>query len=222
MEIIDKANIYDPDNAGIIFTSVALFVLQSVLALMDTNTFIKEFGVADATDTLITKARFYYSYFAGYMTYFLKLTVSLFSLLILLTVIRAGILAIWSILRPIQGNKTDEFRGSMYSMLKIAAKNNALWVLGVYHMDRFFTNALVFTPLLILLITLGFCIFIYERKSLEKNKDEDNDIQRVHNILNTMHHHHMFFLVFVVFAVIIYVVSNYVTTFARINPLTDT
>jgi hypothetical protein len=87
-------------------------------------------------------------------------------------------------------------------------------------MDRFFTNALVFTPLLILLITLGFCIFIYERKSLEKNKDEDNDIQRVHNVLNTMHHHHMFFLVFAVFAVIIYVVSNYVTTFARINPLT--
>lgn len=220
MEIIDKANIYDPDNVGIIFVSVALFVLQTVLALMDTNTFIKDFGVGDATDSIISKARFYYSYFAGYMTYFLKLTVSLFSLLILLTVIRAGVLAIWNILRPVQAGKGDEFRGSMYSMLKIAAKSNALWVLGVYHMERFFKTFLVFSPLLILLITLGFSIFLYERKSLEEMKDEEN-IQRVHNVLNTLHHHNMFFLVFAVFAVIIYIVSNYVQTFARINPLSD-
>jgi hypothetical protein len=219
MEIIDIDDIYDPVNVQKILVSVALFTLQSVLALIDTNTYIKDFGVADATDSIITKGRFYYSYFAGFMTFFLKLSVSLISLFILITVIRAGIVGIWNIMRPIKGTQEDEFRGSIYSLFKIAAKSNMLYILGIYHLEGFWRTFLIYSPIIILFITLGYALFVYERKALEETRDSEGDLPKVHSILNTLHHHHMFFIVIVVFILIFYTFGSYANKYYEIHPV---
>jgi hypothetical protein len=218
MEIIDQMDLYNPYNTLPILVSIVLFCLQTVLALIDANTYIKDSGIAD---TVISKGKFLYSYIAGYFTYILRLTVQAFSLYILLTIIRIAIVTIFNILRPLTGGGqgADEFRGSLFYKLKVALKNNALWILGFYLLDMFFIAFFVFGPLLILFITIGFAALIYNPQDIKRIDEEEGETEKAMKMLNTVHHQMMFFITLLVVMLIMYIIGVFARKFAAMNPL---
>lgn len=218
MEIIDQMDLYNPDNTIPILISIVLFSLQTILALIDANSYIKDAGIAD---TVISKGKFLFSYIAGYFTYILRLTVQAFSLYILLTVIRIAIVTIFNILRPLTGGGkgADEFRGSLFYKLKVALKNNALWILGFYMLDMFLMAFFVFGPLLIIFIIIGFAVLIYNPSAIKRVDEEEGETEKAMKMLNTIHHHMMFFISLVVVMLIMYIIGVFARTFAAMNPI---
>lgn len=219
MEIVDKPNLYSPDNFRFVFVAVFLYILQTIITLLDTNTYIKEVGISNIGDSIISKAKFYLSYFSGYITYFLKTVVGLIGLWILLTVIRCAFVVIFNIAKPLgEGAKLmEEFRGTMFQKLKTAMKDNATLILGMMFIDRFFVKFLVFGTSLLLVLMVGMAFFLYERKALMVML-EDNDIERVQSTLNTIHHHCMFFLMILIIVLIVSVVRTFVSVYSYENP----
>lgn len=219
MELINKMELYSPNNAIPVLVSIALFALQTVLALMDTNTYIKDMGIID---TVISKGKFLYSYVAGFYTYFIKLTVQLFSLFVLVSVIRVVVVTVFNILRPLpggaMGKAAEEFQSSMFAKIKEALKSNILWLLGIYLIDRFLASFAIFGPVLLFFAIMGFSLIMYYPKGIQPLMDEGEDESAV-QILNTYHHHMMFFISLVVTALILYILSLYALIFAYLNPV---
>lgn len=217
MELIDNMDLYNPDNAIPVLVSIVLFTLQTVIALIDTNTYIKDIGIGD---TVISKGKFYYSYISGYMTYFLKLTMSMLSLYILLSLIRIAIVTILNILRPFGANfkATEEFKQTIFFKLKVALKNNALWILGMYFIEKFFMMFLLWIPLLIALITLGYAFFVYPQEPMKAYEDNgDNEIALQNG--NTIHSHMMFNVSVFVAITVAYMLGMFAKKFAEQNPV---
>lgn len=219
MEMISVQDMYNPDHAIPILVSILLFILQTIVALIDTSTYIKDIGIGDR---VISRGKFLYSYIGGYFTYFLKVTVMLFSLFILLTVIRSAVVTIFNIIRPLVGegaaSMEASLRGSMYDKLKEALKENALWLMGIYFIDMFIFAFTIFGPLFFFFIILGFSILIYDvggLKELEENGENEKALQ----VLNTVHHHMMFFMSICIAILIIYMTGLFSHNFAEFNPL---
>lgn len=221
MEIVDQPNLYDVNNVYPILTSILIFILQTVLTLLDTNSYVKEVGISNMGDSIISKAKFYLSYFSGYITYVLKTIVGLVGLWVLLTVIRCSFVIIFNLAQPLaEGAKlAEEFRGSMFYKLRVAMQSNAMYVLGMMFIDRFFAKFLIFGPLLILLAMVGISFFMYERKAM-LTMLEEGELDKAQGILNTMHHHCMFFLMIVIIVIIVSVVRTYTNVFGVLNPTT--
>ena len=219
MEIVDKPNLYDIGNAWPMIISVSIFILQSVISLIDTNMYVKDVGITDMTSSIVSKARFYMSYVSGYITYVLKTAVSLFGIWVLLTVIRASIVVIFNLVKPIgEGAKlAQEFQGTIFYKLKVSFKSNAMFVLGMFFIEKFFVKFLVYGILIMLLSLVGIAFFLYERKQL-LNMMDDGELEKTQHILNTLHHHMMFYMVCIVFIIISSVVRTYTRTFDNLNP----
>ena len=219
MEMISIHDMYNPDNAAPVIVSILLFILQSIVALIDTNTIVKDIGIGDS---VITRGKFLYSYISGYFTYFLKVTVLLFTLYVLLTIIRAAIVTIFNIIKPLSSGSAAQMdadlRGSMFQKLKEALKENAMWLMGIYFIDMFIYAFVVFGPLIFFFIIVGYCIIIYDPRSLRK-MEEDGENEKALQILNTIHHHIMFFLTICIAILIIYMIMLFGHNFAEFNPL---
>jgi hypothetical protein len=216
MEIVDNMDLYNPHNVIPLVISILLFVLYVVITLIDTNIFIKEYGIGDE---VIGTGKFLYSYVAGYFVFFLKLATSMMTLYILLSLIRIAIVAIFNIFRPIAlgGAGADDFKGTIFGKVKTALKNNALWILGIYMFERFLMSFIIYAPILILLIIIGYGWRIYNYKSL-KELEELEQNEEVLRALKTTHNHMMFLLSIFVSILIIYIVGVYVQTFNLKNP----
>ena len=219
MEIIDKPNLYDIGNAWPMIISVALFILQTIISLIDTNMYIKDAGISNLGDSIVSKAKFYMSYISGYITYILKTSVSLFGLWVLLSVIRASIVVIFNLVIPVGegASLAQEFRGTMFYKLKVALKSNAMFIFGMFFIDKFFVKFLVFGTVIMLLSLVGVAFFMYERKQLITML-EDGELEKTQRILNTMHHHMMFYIMCLVIIIITSIVRTYSRTFEALHP----
>ena len=217
MEIIPIQDMYNGDNAVIVIISICLFILNTILALIDTNTYIKDIGIGDR---VISKGKFLYSYIGGYFTYFLKLTIMIFTLYILLTFIRIAVVTVFNIMKPLSGDgASDMTKGlakNLFEKYKEAIKNNALWLMGMYFIDMFLMSFLVFCPILIFLLILGFSILIYENKSM-KDMEDNGENEKALQILNTVHHHMMFFMSICIAIIILYIIGVFSHNFTLFN-----
>lgn len=215
MGFIDNMDIYKPEHAFQVFISIALFVLYAIITLMDTHFYIKDMGIGDQ---IISTGKFIYSYMAGYFAFFLKVTVALASLWILLSIIRVAIIVIFNIFKPVSlgGSGVSEFNKSMSSKIATGLKDNAVWILGFCMVEKFVMTFAAFGPVLFLFITLTYGIRIYNEKSL-KRQDEEGDKEVVLKAINTTHHHMMMLLSLVVTSIIVYLASVYLENFHAKN-----
>lgn len=211
MEIVDNMDLYKPQNAIPIIVSVLLFILYGVITMMDTNIFIKEYGIGDE---VIGIGKFLYSYVAGYFTFFLKLVTSMLTLYVLLSIIRVSVIVIFNVLRPVAlgGAGEEDFKGSIFGKAKTALKNNALWILGIYLVDKFIISFVFTAPVLLFLMLIGFALRLYNYNFLMDLKDNDENEEAL-RILGTTHHHMMFLLSVIFAIVVIYIFGIYVFTF---------
>jgi len=207
--------LYNADNAIPILVSIVLFTLQTVLALIDTNTYIKDMGIID---TVISKGKFLYSYVAGFYTYFIKLAIQMVSLFILISIIRVLVVTIFNLLRPLSSSAigANQFESTMFGKLKEALKNNILWLLGIYLIDRFMASFMVYGPVLLLFAIMGFSLIIYYPKGIQPLMEDGEDESAI-QMLNTYHHHMMFFMSLVTTTLILYILSCYVLMFTNLN-----
>lgn len=180
---------------------------------MDINSYIKDFGIADGT---ISKGRFLYTYVAGFFTYLIKISMSLLSIYMLLSVIRCVlVVAFFIIFVGVDSPMT------VGKILFDALKDNTFYVFSVYRMESFVQLLLITAPIMVLLTLAGFAIMIYNSDALQELEDSDQ-LPRTLNILNTMHHHMMFFLSSVIALAITGLVIAYVVILYQKNPALDT
>jgi hypothetical protein len=217
MEIVPIQDMYNGDNATAVVISIVLFILNTIVALIDTNTYIKDSGIGDR---VISKGKFLYSYIGGYFTYFLKITVMIFTLYILLTIIRIAVITIFNIMKPLSGDgaagMSSSLSKTLFDKYKEALKDNALWLMGIYFIDMFLVVFVVFAPLLIFFIILGFSILIYENGSM-KDMEDNGENEKALQILNTVHHHMMFIISICVAILILYMIGLFSHNFAGYN-----
>ena len=217
--MIDIPHIYEPDNALPLMVACVFFFLYTILALIDTNTIIKDMGIADE---IVSRGKFFYSYISGYLTYFFKITVTLLKLWLLVSLIRAAILILFNLLRPFgvgaSANAAEaQFKSSMYQLIQGSLNNNVLWILGIYKMDLSFRTFLVFAPVLLFSVLIGYSILIYDTKKL-KEMEEEGEGDEVLQVLNTYHNHTYFLLVLLVILCIVNVMALYIKTFSVYHP----
>lgn len=215
----DMPIIYEPENALPLIISCVLFFLYTILTLIDTNTLVKDSGIANE---VISRGKFFYSYLMGHFTYFFKLTFTLFKLWILVSLIRAGILIIFNLLKPFgvgqSANAAEaDFKGSMYMLIKESLNNNTFWILGLYKMELSYRTYLLFAPLLFFGVLIGYSILIYDTKKL-REFEEVSEEEEVLQVLNTYHSHTFFLLVLLVILCLVNVTTMYVHSFSIYHP----
>lgn len=194
-------------NVVPVAVSIFIFLMYSLITLIDTNTAIREFAVGGEP---VSSFKFLYSYLAGLYTYFLKITTSLFTLYLLVTIIRVGIVVIFNIFRPtgsgVSANSiAQDYQNDMFSKVKHAMRDNGVWIFGLYLMDRFLVFFLAYSPILFVLILLMYSIRIYNSKKIIAMTDTDKRTR----VVNTMHNQTMFFFVFTIVTIIAYFIYQY-------------
>ena len=190
--------------------SMSFFILHGIISLIETNMFIKDIGMGDQ---VISSTKFFYSMFAGYFSWFLRVMLSLLLLWALLGVIRSGIVGI---IKPIQSedaNFTDEFsntiRGAMSDMV--------FYTLGMFLIESCVTTFAAYGPYIFLVIIFSFCMIMYQQQPL-KYMEEKGKSERVVNCLNTTHHHTMMLFTLVVLSITLYVINKYLQKYSMLNP----
>lgn len=196
--------VFHPDNIIPVVVSIFLFLMYTLITLIDTNTAIREFAVGGEA---VSSFKFLYSYLAGLYTYFLKLTTSLFTLYLLLTMIRVAIVVIFNIFRPVDSASSANaealaYQGDMFSKVKEAMRNNGLWIFGLYMVERFLVFFLAYSPILFLLILVVYSAKIYNQKKIIAMDDPEKRTR----VVSTLHSQTFFFLVMCILLVISYFV----------------
>jgi hypothetical protein len=216
MGFIDSIDIYTPENAIPVVTSMFLFIMYTVITLMDANEYIKELGIGD---NVISTGKFIYTYIAGYFTYILKTTVSMISIWVLLSIVRVALVVIFNIFRPVAlgGAGAADFSKSMSGKIGTALKNNALWILGFFMINKFLVTFLAYGPIFVLLITFAYGIRIYNYETLRR-QEKDGETEPALRALMTTHHHMMITLSLFVIMLIGYLAMLYINTFNIVNP----
>ena len=201
---IPEIDIYDKVNYTPMIVSIALFFLYMLVTIVDINTAIKEFAISDGA---VSSFKFLYSYIAGFVMFFIKITISLFTLYLLLTIIRISIVIIFNVFRPVAESSLGraEFQQDLFTKVKHAISNNALWVFGIYFMEKFIGIFMALTPILFTLIILTYSIRVYISKRVATMQDQE----KVVRVMGTLHNQTMFFMVFCIFSTFIYFVQRF-------------
>lgn len=206
MSFIKDEDLYSLENTTPVLIGIIFFAFQSVITLMDVNTYIKDFGISEGT---ISRGRFLYTYVSGFLTYIIKITLALLTIYVLLSIIRCALVITFFILTG------EETSNSVGKMLRDALQNNLFYVYSIYLFDGFMYMFLAAAPVLMLTILAGFAILIYNASSIQELED-NNKSERALNILNTLHHHMMFFIAVTVVCLIIAMIGTYISElFAR-------
>lgn len=198
-------DVYQGYNMIPVAVSIFIFLMYTITTLIDTNSAIKEFAI---TGEPVNSFKFLYSYLAGFFTYFLKITASLFSLYLLLTLVRIAIVVIFNVFRPIGSpDAASEFKIDMFTKVKQAMKNNGVWIFGLYMLERFLVFFLAYAPLLFVLLLAMYATKIYVPKRMRAMQEDE----KVTQSMLTLHNQTMFFLVLCVLMVLFYFVYTYTT-----------
>lgn len=199
----DDIDVYNTNNIIPVAVSIFIFLMYTITTLIDTNTAVKEFYVGSEP---VGAFKFIYAYLAGFFTYFLKITSSLFTLYMLLTLVRIAIVVVFNVFRPLGSpDAAAEFRADIFTKVKHAMKNNGLWIFGLYMLERFLVFFLAYSPLLFVLVLILYAAKIYRSKSLRAMEDQE----KVTKAILTMHNQTMFFLVSCILIVLFYFVFTY-------------
>lgn len=201
--------IYEKGNFLKMIVSITFFSLHIIIALIETNLFIKDIGIGDQ---VISNAKFFYSLFSGYFSWFFRMLTSLLMLWILLAVVRSSIIGVINVFR-VTGNSTTDFANT----IRGAASDTVLYTLGMFLIKGSIPFFGVYAPYILLMIMLSYCVLMYQRDALQRMEEKElND--RVINSLNTIHHHTMMVMTMLIISITVYLVFRYVKQFLEQNP----
>ena len=203
----DVINIYK--NPGAFLVSGTLFILYTILTLIDVNDIIKSYNVLDLGST--TRGTMVYSYISGYYIFVLKLLITILTVFVLVTIIRISVVVVLSLFKlriQMQGGGATEikrsYEGGSDDLIMAAVNSNFKLFLGFFtvpSMAYFIFIFLVLLPLLLFFAILAIVQF-YDKPRIQSEVTES-----VHtaSILNTNHHYLMFIISALITTALIYI-----------------
>jgi len=201
--------IYEQGNFLKMIVSITFFSLHIVIALIETNLFIKDIGIGDQ---VISNGKLFYSLFSGYFSWFFRMLVSLLMLWLLLAVVRSSIIGLINVFRT-TGNSTSAFANT----IRGAASDTILYTLGMFLIQGSLMFFGAYAPYIFLMIMLSYCVLMYQREALQRMEEKQLTV-RVINSLNTIHHHTLMVMTTLVISITVYLVIRYVKHFLELNP----
>lgn len=185
--------IFTSDYMPFVLVSFILYLLYSIVTLIDTNMYIKDVGIGEV---IVTKAKFIYSYIAGYLVYILRLIVSLLLLYILITVIRIAIVVILTMLTPVANPST--FNQQIFNIIKAACRENAITALGPLFIDNYFKITFFLVLPFLIFYSLIYALVIYKPNGIKEAIEDQQNQDKGMYMLNTFHSFMMFTIVCIV------------------------
>lgn len=203
MGLHDIIDMYKPNKGPAFCISMVFFFMYMILQLIDLNTFIRGMDVLDVNKT--SRTTIIFSYIVGYFYFFIKLTLQLLTLVILVTIIVWAIIGMTHMLVSSQEggfSSAAELRGGSANGLGLKMKNSATtvveYILGVYFLRHFYLIFLVIIPILLIFFVIMFSQF-YDKQIIVK-RDQDNVVR----IMATNHN----FMILVITALVVFAITN--------------
>lgn len=198
MSLAESIDIYSPSALMAVMLSGTLFLLYSVINLIDMNGYIKDFNILDVGTC--TRATMIYAYIAGYYMFLLKVIIALVTLFILTLIIRIAVSTIIDIFAPKPGQAGGAaaiHAGAIASanlMSVEVVRSNLKYILGYITLRTFVILFLVIIP-----IFLFFAIFAYSKFYNQEHIQSENN-NEAPKIMST-HHNFLIYLIVSLFAI---------------------
>jgi hypothetical protein len=198
MSLADSIDIYSPSALMAVMLSGTLFLLYSVINLIDMNGYIKNFNILDVGTS--TRAMMIYAYISGYYMFLLKVVIALVTLFILTLIIRIAV----STIIDIFSNKKDQSGGaaeihagaiaSAHLMSVEVVRSNLKYILGYITLNTFVILYLIIIP-----VFLFFGIFAYLKFYNQEHVQSENN-NEAPRIMAT-HHNFLVYLIVSLFTI---------------------
>ncbi len=187
MQLNEALGVYDPIYLKAFMVSATLFLLYSIINLIDLNGYIKEFNILDVAST--PRGRFVFAYMGGYFMFILKVVLALLTLFILLLIIRIAVSTLIYVFTAIKKEKQVGGAGPLASKLAAdvmnkvqeAVSSNMRWLLGFITCKPFIIIFLVIVPIFLFFVLLAYSMFYNPEHIQEVNMTEAPRIMLTHH-----------------------------------------
>lgn len=187
MQLNEALDIYNELYLKVFAVSATLFLLYSIINLIEMNKYIKDFNILNIEET--SRGRFIYSYMAGYFMFVLKVILALVTLFILLLIIRVAIATLISVFTAINKKKqkggastiADSLKTETLNKVEQAVSSNMRLILGFVTTKPFIIIFLVIVPIFLFFVLLAYSTFYNPEHIQEVNKDESGRIMLTHH-----------------------------------------
>jgi hypothetical protein len=202
-EVFQLLDVYNKDNAVAVIFSMGLFFLYVLVALMETYIVQQDYGVGTS---IVTRVKFILTYTFGHYLFFMKITMLLIGLYLLLTIIRIVVVITFNLLAP-TGTKSSffatnaAFQGGIFEKVVYIMINNALWLMSFYVLENFMKIMVVTIPIIMLFASVSYAINMYHGDKLRQLSATEQAAA-----LGTMHHEMYFTEVMFVIGAVAYLV----------------
>ena len=200
MELTDALGTYDPTMVKAFFVSAILFLLYSVINLIDTSSYIKDYNILDINST--PRGRLVYAYMSGYFMFILKAVLALVTLFVLILIIRIAVATLIHIFTAIKKKKQKGGAGMIASSMvegtmgkvEEAVHSNIRWFLAFVTSKPFIIVFLVIIPIFLFFVLLAYSRF-YNPEHIK-----ETSLDKAPRIMGT-HHAFLMFLISSLFAI---------------------
>lgn len=203
--------IYEKSNHKWVILSMSLFLLYTIVTLMETDMFIRDIGIGDY---IISNGKLFYSVFAGYYSWFLKIALSMVVLWSLISAVRVAIVGIMSVFNP--ADSSDDVKLSFKKKLYDALIHTSYATLGYFLVEDSLILTILFAPIIVMGVLASYCLIMYDVPSL-KDLDRKGKNNQVLQCLNTSHHICMISITILILTLYIYVLSKYFLKYERVQ-----
>lgn len=187
MQLNEALDTYNSLYIKAFFVSATLFLLYSVINLIEMDKFIKDFNILDIAQT--PRGRFIYSYVSGYFMFVLKVILSLVTLFILLLIIRIAVAALIFVFTAIKKKKqeggasaiADALKKAVMDKVEQAVTSNMRILLGFVTSKPFIIIFLVIVPIFLFFVTLAYSMFYNPEHIQQVNNNESGRIMWTHH-----------------------------------------
>ena len=193
MKVSDIFDTKNPVHLKAFIFSGLLFFLYSIIVLIDSHGYVKNFNIFDTTQT--TRGTLLYAYLATYVIFILKVMLLLLTLFILILIIRIILATVIHIFTPHQqmgGGGINEMRAGAFqdhsNRILEAVYSTMRWMLGFVTSSHFIIIFLIIIPLFLYCSLLAYLYFYNKDNVNKQNKGTSGRIMLTH------HHFLMFFI----------------------------
>jgi len=186
MSLAESLDIYSATALMAVMLSATLFLLYSVINLIDMNGYIKNFNVLDVGT--YDKGTMIYAYIAGYYMFLLKVIIALVTLFILTLILRVAVSTIVDVFTPKpnsqSGGAAEIHAGAAESanlMKNEVVRSNLKYILGFTILKSFVILFLILIPLFLFFTLFAYSKFYNQQHVQNNNKDNAPKIMLTHH-----------------------------------------
>jgi hypothetical protein len=206
MSLSESIDIYSPTALMAVMLSATLFLLYSIINLIDMNGYIKNFNILDVGT--YDRGTMIYAYIAGYYMFLLKVIIALITLFILTLILRITVSTIMDVFTQksnLQSGGAAQIQAgaaeSVNLMKNEVVRSNLKYILGFTILKSFVILFLIIIPLF-----LFFALFAYT-KFYDQEQVQNHDKNNAPKIMLT-HHNFLIYLIVSLF-IITFIYSIY-------------